>query len=73
MFPGDLSDAEWALVAPLIPPGRRGERQRSTNAKFSTQSSIGARDWLPTAGIAEKSDPEEHGAFSRTQAVKDRK
>ena len=28
-YPSDLSDAEWALVAPLIPPGRHGGRKRS--------------------------------------------
>lgn len=26
--PSDLSDAEWALMAPLIPPARRGGRDR---------------------------------------------
>ncbi|MEO6381865.1 MAG: IS5/IS1182 family transposase, partial [Nitrobacter sp.] len=23
-YPSDLSDAEWVLVAPMIPPARRG-------------------------------------------------
>ena len=23
-YPSDVTDAEWALVAPLIPPARRG-------------------------------------------------
>ena len=23
-YPSDLSDAEWALIAPLIPPAKRG-------------------------------------------------
>src|SRR3990172_1114075 len=27
-YPSDLSDAEWALVAPLIPPAKRGGRPR---------------------------------------------
>jgi transposase len=27
-YPSDLTDAEWALVAPLIPPARRGGRWR---------------------------------------------
>ncbi len=30
-YPSDLSDAEWVLVAPLIPPARRGGRGRSIN------------------------------------------
>jgi transposase len=27
-YTSDLSDAEWALIAPLIPPAKRGERRR---------------------------------------------
>jgi len=32
-YPSDLSDAEWALVAPLIPPAKRGGRPRSVNLR----------------------------------------
>jgi transposase len=32
-YPSDLNDAEWALVAPLIPPGRRGGRRRSVDVR----------------------------------------
>ena len=32
-YPSDLSDAEWVLVAPLIPPARRGGRRRSINER----------------------------------------
>jgi transposase len=28
-YPSDLTDAEWALIAPLIKPGKRGGRRRS--------------------------------------------
>jgi transposase len=28
-YPSDLTDAEWALAAPLIPPAKRGGRRRS--------------------------------------------
>jgi transposase len=28
-YPSDLSDAEWALVDPLIPPGKRGGGKRT--------------------------------------------
>lgn len=27
-YPGDLSDAEWALIAPFVPAARHGERKR---------------------------------------------
>ena len=32
-YPSDLTDAEWALVAPLIPPAKRGGRPRSVNLR----------------------------------------
>jgi hypothetical protein len=28
-YPSDLTDAEWAIVEPMIPPGRHGGRKRS--------------------------------------------
>jgi transposase len=32
-YPSDLTDAEWALVEPLIPPAKRGGRKRSVNVR----------------------------------------
>ena len=32
-YPSDLTDAEWALIAPLIPPARRGGRPRETDMR----------------------------------------
>jgi transposase len=32
-YPSDLSEAEWVLIAPLIPPARRGGRRRSVNVR----------------------------------------
>ena len=32
-YPSDLNDAEWALIARLIPPARRGGRRRSVNVR----------------------------------------
>lgn len=32
-FPSDLTDREWALIAPLIPPSRRGGRPRRTDMR----------------------------------------
>src|SRR3546814_14704032 len=32
-YPSDLTDAEWALVAPLIPPAKHGGRKRSVNVR----------------------------------------
>src|SRR4249920_2154847 len=32
-YPSDLTDAEWALVEPLIPPAKRGGRRREVNIR----------------------------------------
>ena len=32
-YPSDLSNAEWALVEPMIPPARRGGRKRSIDVR----------------------------------------
>jgi transposase len=32
-YPSDLTDAEWALVAPLIPPAKRGGRKRTVDVR----------------------------------------
>lgn len=32
-YPSDLTDAEWALVAPMIPPAKRGGRKRTVDVR----------------------------------------
>lgn len=32
-YPSDLTDGEWALIAPLIPPARSGGRRRSVDMR----------------------------------------
>jgi len=32
-YPSDLSDVEWALVEPMIPPAKRGGRKRTVNVR----------------------------------------
>ncbi len=32
-YPSDLTDAEWALVGPLIPPAKRGGNKRSVDIR----------------------------------------
>jgi transposase len=32
-YPSDVTDAEWALIAPLIPPARRGGRRREVDGR----------------------------------------
>lgn len=60
-YPSDLSDAEWMLVAPMMPPARRGGRRRCTRGV--ERNFLCAVDRLPMEGDAEGSAAEEHGAF----------
>ena len=32
-YPSDVTDEEWALIAPLIPPGKRGGNRRKVNVR----------------------------------------
>lgn len=32
-YPSDVTDEEWAVIAPLIPPARRGGRKRTVNIR----------------------------------------
>ena len=32
-YPSDLDDSEWAIVAPMIPPAKRGGRPRTVNIR----------------------------------------
>src|SRR6185437_5667404 len=32
-YPSDLTDGEWALVEPAIPPAKRGGRRREVNVR----------------------------------------
>lgn len=32
-YPSDLTDAEWALIKPAIPPAKRGGRKRETDER----------------------------------------
>ena len=32
-YPSDLTDAEWGLIAPIIPPAKRGGRRREVSVR----------------------------------------
>ena len=32
-YPSDVTDAEWAIISPMIPPPRRGGRHRETDMR----------------------------------------
>ena len=62
-LPSDLNDAEWALVEPMIPPGRRGGRRRSVNVREVLNGIFYVLvDRLPMEGLAEGPAAQEHGA-----------
>ena len=44
-YPSDLSDAEWAIVEPMIPPARHGGRKRSVNVRQSCRSVLSRAFW----------------------------
>src|SRR5262249_28994785 len=62
-YPSDLSDSEWALIEPAIPPAKRGGPARGERPRGSERDLLCALDRLPVAGLAEGSAAEEHRAF----------
>lgn len=37
-YPSDLTDAEWALIAPMLPPAKRGGRRRTVDLRAVVQA-----------------------------------
>jgi hypothetical protein len=61
-LPSDLTDAEWALVAALIRPAKRGGRPRSVNVREGLNAIVSrALDGVPVDGVAERPAPAQHG------------
>ena len=46
-YPSDLTDAEWAIIAPLIPPGKRGGDKRTVNLREVLTRRGGCRQGRP--------------------------
>ena len=62
-YPSDLTDAEWAIVEPMIPPARHGGRRRSVNVREVLNGIFYIRrTWLPVEGLAQGPAAQEHGA-----------
>lgn len=50
-YPSDLTDAEWALAEPLIPPAKRRGNKRTVNrARGRRRSDVCPEHRLPVAG-----------------------
>src|SRR5262249_42119080 len=52
-YPSDLTDEEWALISPRIPPARRGGNKRTVNLREIERGDVHPEHGLPMA-----SDPE---------------
>src|SRR6185312_4754326 len=58
-FPSDLTDAEWALVEPMILRAKRGGRKRSVDVR-AERDLLCAVDGLPVERRANRPAAEEH-------------
>ena len=62
-YASDLSEAEWALFEPMIPPAKRGGRRREVNIREVLNAIFYVLSTgLPMAGFAQGLAAEEHGA-----------
>jgi hypothetical protein len=52
-YPGDLNDAEWRKIGPLITPAKRGEGKRTVNMRDVVSA--------PAPGTGSASSPGELG------------
>jgi len=61
-YPSDLTDAEWQLIEPLVPPARRGGNKRTVDpATGSERPHVQLEYGLPMALPAEGSAAQKHG------------
>jgi len=59
IYPSDLNDAEWALLAPLIPAAKQGGRPRSVNLRRIVNGLF----YLLRTGCAWRYLPQEYGPW----------
>ena len=61
-YQSDLTDAEWQLIKPVIPPAKRGGGRRRVNMREVVNGNdVCAEHWLPVALHAEGPAPAQHG------------
>jgi hypothetical protein len=53
-YPSDLTDEEWALIAPGIPPGKRGGNKRTVDLRGGQRADVYPEHGLPMAGDPER-------------------
>ena len=49
-YPSDVTDDEWAHIAPLIPPAKRGGRKRNVDVRDVVMGLMYIEHRLPMAG-----------------------
>ena len=59
-YPSDLTDAEWALVEPFIPPAKRGGRRRRVDVREQAGREAG-----PTVAIIDSQSVKSAGKGAR--------
>ena len=61
-YPSDLSDPEWALIEPFIPPAKRGGRKREVDVREVLNGILYVLGTGCQSRLAERSSAQEHGA-----------
>ena len=59
IYPTDMSDAQWTLIRPLIPPGKSGGRPRSIDMR----GIINAILYIVRGGVSWRMLPREYGPW----------
>jgi len=54
-YPSDLTDEEWSLVGPLIPPAKRGGNKRTVDVREVVDGIRSCSSSTPTADIKGRS------------------
>ena len=54
-YPSDMTDREWMVTAPFIPPAKRGGRRRSTDIRetVNERSALHCSEWVCMAAVAQ--------------------
>ena len=61
-YPSDMTDREWAIIAPLLPPARLGGRPRKVDLRGRGCHSVHRVQRLPVADAPQGFSAEVHGA-----------
>src|SRR5271157_4930095 len=61
LYDTDLTDAAWALIAPMLPAARRGGRPRTTNIRAVKRNLLSTTNRLSMAFASPRVSSVEHG------------